>query len=251
MSSDWKQVDTLPPLEAGEVQLWRIDLAGATDLHDRFAPLLTPVEQLQASRRRTGRVQEHFSVGRACLRILLANALGLDPLSLPITTGVHGKPQLSHRNGAGIAFNVAHSKDTILIALTRTGPIGVDVEYFDRSTDIMEVAHHNFTARESGSLAAIADPQTRIKTFYRYWTRKEAVLKADGRGLIASLSSFDVAFESVNLHPVRIAESPDDQGKLFFVSDLSLGIEAAAGAIALESPDSPVRQLIFPLSRPW
>jgi 4'-phosphopantetheinyl transferase len=251
MSSDWKQVDTLPPLDSGEVQLWRIDLAGTTGLHDRFAPRLAPAEQLHASRRRAGRVQEHFSVGRACLRILLADALGLDPHSLPITAGVHGKPQLSHLNGAGIAFNVAHSKDTILIALTRTGHVGVDVEYFDRSTDIMEVAHHNFTTSESRALAAIADPQARIKTFYRYWTRKEAVLKADGRGLIASLSSFDIAFESVNLHPVRIAESPDDQGKLFFVSDLSLGIEGAAGAIALESPGSPVRQLIFPLSRPW
>ena len=124
------------------------------------------------------------------------------------------------------------------------------MEYFDRATDIMEVAHHNFTASESRTLAAIADRQIRIETFYRYWTRKEAVLKADGRGLIASLSSFDIAFESVNLHPVRIAESPDDLGKLFFVSDLSLGIEAAAGAIALESPDSPVRQLIFPQAVP-
>jgi 4'-phosphopantetheinyl transferase len=250
MSSNWKQVDILPPLEANEVQLWRIDLAGATGLHDRFAPLLTPPEQLHANRRRTGRVQEHFSVGRACLRILLGDASGLDPLSLTIATGVHGKPELSHLNGPSVTFNVAHSKDTILIALTRGGAVGVDVEYFDRSTDIMEVAHHNFTESESRSLAAIADPQARIKTFYRYWTRKEAVLKADGRGLIASLASFDISLQSVNLHPVRIAESTDDQGKLFFVSDLSLGIEAA-GAIALESPDYPIQQLIFPLSRPW
>ena len=249
MSSDWKQVDTPPPLDSGEVHLWASIWPGP-QVCATVCPASRPVEQLHASRRRAGRVQEHFSVGRACLRILLADAVGLDPHSLPITTGVHGKPQLSHRNGARIAFNVAHSKDTILIALTRTGHVGVDVEYFDRATDIMEVAHHNFTASESRTLAAIADPQIRIETFYRYWTRKEAVLKADGRGLIASLSSFDIAFESVNLHPVRMTESPDDPGKLFFVSDLSLGIEAAAGAIALGSRDCPVRQLIFP-HRPW
>jgi 4'-phosphopantetheinyl transferase len=250
MSSDWKQVDILPPLETTEVQLWRIDLAGATGLHDRFAPLLAPSEQLHANRCRPGRVQDHFSVGRACLRILLGNASGMNSRSLPISTGVHGKPELPLTNGKGIAFNVAHSGDIILIALTRSGSVGVDVEYYDRATDIMEVAQYNFTASEHRSLAAITDPHSRIKTFYRYWTRKEAVLKADGRGLIASLASFDISFESVHLHPVRISESTDDQGKLFFVSDLNLGIEAAA-AIAFESPDSPIRQLIFPLSRPW
>jgi 4'-phosphopantetheinyl transferase len=250
MSSDWKQVDILPPLETTEVQLWRIDLAGTTGLHDRFSPLLAPSEQLQAKRCRPGRVQDHFSVGRACLRILLGNASGLAPRSLLISTGVHGKPELSPIHGDSVAFNVAHSGDTILIALTHTGSVGVDVEYYDRATDIMEVAQYNFTASEHRSLAAIADPHSRIRAFYRYWTRKEAVLKADGRGLIASLASFDVPFESVHRHPVRIGESADDQRKLFFVSDLTLNTEAA-GAIAFESPESLLRQFIFPLSRPW
>jgi 4'-phosphopantetheinyl transferase len=162
---------------------------------------------------------------------------------------LHGKPELSP-NSDNIAFNVAHSEDTILIALTRTGSLGVDVEYFDRKTDIMEVAQYNFTANEHRSLELITDPLSRIRTFYRYWTRKEAVLKADGRGLIASLASFDISFQSVHLHPVRITESTENQGKLFFVSDLTLGIEAA-GAIALESPESPIQQLVFPLDQPW
>jgi 4'-phosphopantetheinyl transferase len=250
MSSDWKQVDILPPLETAEVQLWRIDLAGESGLDDLFTPLLAPPEQLHANRCRPGRVRDHFSVGRACLRILLGNAHGMDSRSLPISTGVHGKPELSPANGDSIAFNVAHSEDTILIALTRSGSVGVDVEYYNRATDIMEVSQYNFTASEHRSLAAITDPHSRSRTFYRYWTRKEAVLKADGRGLIASLASFDIPFESVHLHPVCIGESIDDQGKLFFVSDLNLGIEAA-GAIAFESPESPVRQFLFPLSHPW
>jgi 4'-phosphopantetheinyl transferase len=250
MVSDWKQIDILPPLEAGEVQLWRIDLAGATGLHNRFTKLLSPSEQLHASRYRLDQAQVHFSVGRACLRTLLGNATRLDPLSIAITTGVHGKPEAPDLNGHRVNFNVAHSKDTILIALSREGPVGVDVEYFDRPTDIMDVAKHNFTETETSSLEAIADPQTRHRTFYRYWTRKEAVLKADGRGLIASLASFDVSFESLHQHPIRMRKSTDDQGKLFFVSDLTLGIEAAA-AIALESPDYPIKQLIFPLNRLW
>jgi 4'-phosphopantetheinyl transferase len=250
MVSDWKQIEILPPLEAGEIQLWRIDLAGATGLHNRVATLLSPSEQLHASRYRLEQAKVHFSVGRACLRTLLGNASGLDPRSVTITTGVHGKPEAPNLNGHRVDLNVAHSKDTILIVLSRNGPVGVDVEYFDRPTDIMDVAKHNFTETETSSLEAIADPETRHRTFYRYWTRKEAVLKADGRGLIASLASFDVSFESVHQQPVRMTESKGDQGKLFFVSDLTLGIEAAA-AIALESPAYLVKQLIFPLNRLW
>jgi 4'-phosphopantetheinyl transferase len=250
MLSDWKKIDILPPLEAGEVQLWRIDLAGGTGLRDRFTTLLTHSEKLHASRYRLAQARDHFSIGRACLRTLLANASGLSPHSIPITTGVHGKPESQNLNGHSIAFNVAHSKHTILIVLSRNGPVGVDVEYFDRPTDIMDVAKHNFTETETNSLEAITDPDIRHKTFYRYWTRKEAVLKADGRGLIASLASFDVSFESLHQHPIRMHESTDGQGKLFFVSDLALGIEAAA-AIALESPNSPIKQLIFPVGRPW
>jgi 4'-phosphopantetheinyl transferase len=250
MLSDWKPIDPPPPLEAGEVQLWRIDLADSAGLRDRFTTLLTPSEQLHASRYRLAQARDHFSVGRACLRTLLGNLSGLDPRSITITTGVHGKPESPNLNGHSIAFNVAHSKDTILIALSRNGPVGVDVEYFDRPTDIMDVAKYNFTETETSSLEAIAAPETRHKTFYRYWTRKEAVLKADGRGLIASLASFDVSFESLHQHPIRMRESKDDQGKLFFVSDLTVGIEAAA-AIALESPDYPIKQLIFPLNLLW
>jgi 4'-phosphopantetheinyl transferase len=250
MLSDWKQIDILPPLEAGEVQLWRIDLTGDADLLNRCATFLTPSEQLHASRYRLERARDHFTIGRACLRILLGNLTGLDPRSIAITTGGHGKPALSSHNGHTVAFNVAHSEGTILIAITCDGSLGVDVEYFDRPTDFMDVAKHNFTETEINSLEAIAAPDVRSKTFYRYWTRKEAVLKADGRGLIASLASFDVSFESLHQHPIRMRESPDDQGKLFFVSDLALGIEAAA-AIALQSPDYSIKQFIFPLSRQW
>jgi 4'-phosphopantetheinyl transferase len=248
--SDWKQIDILPPLEAGEVQLWRIDLADATGLQNHLTTRLSPSEQLHASRYRLEQAQVHFSVGRACLRALLGNVSGLDPVSIAITTGVHGKPESPNLNGQRVDFNVAHSKDTILVALSRNGGVGVDVEYYDRPTDIMDVAKHNFTVTETASLEAIADPETRHQTFYRYWTRKEAVLKADGRGLIASLASFDVSFESLHQHPIRMSESKEDQGKCFFVSDLTLGIEAAA-AIALESPDYSINQLIFPLNRLW
>jgi 4'-phosphopantetheinyl transferase len=246
MLSNWIPVDVLPALKDGEVQLWQIQLSGKSGLSERYSALLSPSEQAHASRFRHGQAREHFTVGRACLKILLGNALAVDALSIKIETGPNKKPEIRLLNGDNIFFNVAHSKNTILIAFGRQGRVGVDVEYFDRLTDMMEIARSNFTEDEITSLAAIAEPEARNRVFYRFWTRKEAVAKADGRGLLLSLSSFDVSHNSTILHPVRVSEPSDRDGKLYFVSDLDLGDEAA-GAIALESPSCKVTRLIFPL----
>ena len=74
--------------------------------------------------------------------------MDLDPRGVCITKGIHGKPEAATFGGRNISFNVAHSKDTILIALNRQGAVGIDVEYLDRATDIMEVAEANFTKQD-------------------------------------------------------------------------------------------------------
>lgn len=247
MTNQWSLVNRLPPLEDREVHLWRIDLADVPSHIGGYISLLTAGEQAEASRRRIGQVRDHFTIGRACARILIGNALGMNPREINLTKGIHGKPEISAINGHAISFNLAHSQSTLLIALRRNGAIGVDVEYFDRSTDIMEVAHANFTESESKALAAITDPEEQLRTFYRYWTRKEAIGKADGRGLLLPLASFDVSFEPINSRPVPVSEPP---GKLYFVTDLDLG-DRIAGALALESHETPIRSMIFPLQFSW
>lgn len=249
MTNQWSLVNRLPPLEGHEVHLWQVDLAGAAAQANRYFSLLTANEQAEADRRSTGQVRDHFTIGRACVRVLLGNALGMDPREVILAKGAHGKPEILAMEGSTLSFNLAHSKNTLLIAIRRKGSIGVDVEYLDRATDIMEVANANFTENESKALAA-ADPETRLRTFYRYWTRKEAIGKADGRGLLLPLASFDVSFEPINSRPVSVSESPSEEGKRYFVTDLDLG-DGAAGALALESHEAPVRSLIFPLQSSW
>lgn len=248
LTNQWSPVPHLPPLEDDEVHLWRIDLADVASHALRYTSLLTSEEQAEAGRR-IGQRRDHFTIGRACIRVLIGNALRMDPREIALVKGNHGKPEISAIEGVPLSFNLAHSKNTLLFAIRRKGAIGVDLEYFDRATDIMEVAHANFTERESKTLAA-ADPETRRRTFYRYWTRKEAIGKADGRGLLLPLASFDVSFEPINSRPVPVCEYPGEPGKLYFVSDLTLG-EKVAGALALESYEAPVRSLIFPLQSSW
>jgi 4'-phosphopantetheinyl transferase len=247
MPDQWSSVHALPPLEFGEVQIWRINLVDATNPPQGDPSFLNATEQATAARRRIGRTRDHFTIGRTCLKILLGNTLGADPSQIILEQGLQGKPEIPALSGSSLQFNVAHSKDTILIALSHQTPVGVDVEYIDQATDIMEVAHANFTENETASLAAIADLKTRRLVFYSYWTRKEAIVKADGRGLLLPLTSFDVFGESMESQPVRVNEPADKKPKDYFVSDLDLGPEAV-GALALESPGCRLRRLIFPLA---
>jgi 4'-phosphopantetheinyl transferase len=246
MPDNWIPVDLLPPLKRDEVQLWRIELNPSAALVDSYAQFLSADEQIIAKRRRAGETRDHFTLGRACLRILLGNALGIKPENANIANGPHGKPEIASVGGSKISFNVAHSKNTVLIALGLQGAMGVDIEYFDRSTDIIEVAQANFTAAENHSLAVISDTDERLRTFYRYWTRKEAIGKADGRGLLLPMATFDVSFGSMDSHPVAINDPASQQSKLYFVSDLNCG-EHAAGALALESSECRIQRLSFPL----
>jgi 4'-phosphopantetheinyl transferase len=247
MLNSWNSVRALPRLQTDEVQLWRIDLQETTSLLEPYSSLLNDKERAKSLRYRTGRPQEHFAIGRACLRALLGANLEADPRTITIASGPHGKPEAAPVGGNNISFNVAHSKDKILIALSREGSIGVDVEHIDPSTDIMEVAQANFTGKEVATLSALSDSDARLRTFYTYWTRKEAFAKAEGRGLLLPLSSFEIAFDSMHHHPVEVDDATGNGKKRFFLSDLDLGDEAA-GALALPSPNLRITSLIFPLS---
>jgi 4'-phosphopantetheinyl transferase len=247
MFSLWRSVDVLPPLETREVQLWRIELDNASDLIGHYTSHLTSFEKADAGRRRAGETRNHFAIGRACLRILLGHTLGIAPHDISLRAGEHGKLEIGGSVGKKLSFNVAHSNNTILIAIGYRDAIGVDVEYLDRTTDLMEVAHANFTRGEIAALEAAVSPEIRRKTFYTYWTRKEAVGKADGRGLLISLASLDVSLGSMSNNSVRLLNSDNDGSKEYFVSDIDLG-NRSVGALALDSPDCDIFQLLFPLA---
>jgi 4'-phosphopantetheinyl transferase len=244
MSDEWNSVQVLSPLEDDELQLWRVELADAAGMLPAYTSLLTPEEQDRANRRRAGQVRDQFVLARACLRILLGGELLIDPRKVPILENPHGKPETPVMNGRSVSYNVAHSQGIILIALCRRGAVGVDVEHLDRATDIMEVAQASFTPNETMKLAALEDPDHRRRAFYRCWTQKEAVVKADGRGLSLSLSTFEVPIHSAQSAPVRVAEAPGETEKLYFVSEVPVGDQAVA-AIALESVKYRIKLLTF------
>lgn len=152
--------------------------------------LLDPAEQVRAQRFLHAADRERFIAGHGFLRRLLGLYLGIRPQDVVMLRGEFGKPYLAD---AALHFNLSDTKDAILVALAEQ-PVGADIETMRRRTDHERVADHYFTPRETASIRAATDGKRR---FLELWTRKEAVLKASGVGLMDDLHSLEVG-EAVN-----------------------------------------------------
>jgi 4'-phosphopantetheinyl transferase len=109
-------------------------------------------------------------------------------------TGVNGKPFLAAAPAAGnIQFNLSHSREVVLLAVTRGREIGVDVECVDEGFAFGEVAKRFFSGKEVSMLRALPSEFQR-ETFYKCWTSKEAFLKAKGTGLSGELDEVEILF---------------------------------------------------------
>jgi 4'-phosphopantetheinyl transferase len=132
-------------------------------------------------------------VSRARQREILADYLQLRPDQLRFEYGDLGKPRLSAaQGGKGLHFNLSNSHELALLAVASDRELGVDVEYLDRRTDGAAIARRFFAPREKQFLEQ-SPPAERQATFFRCWTRKEAVLKAFGVGLTFPLDRVEVS----------------------------------------------------------
>jgi 4'-phosphopantetheinyl transferase len=103
----------------------------------------------------------------------------------------HGKPEVADRTGHELQFNLSHSHDLAVYAITRRRRIGVDIERV-REMAVNAMAHLVFSPDEQETLSALPRSEA-IQTFLAGWTRKEAYVKARGEGFAIPFNSFEVS----------------------------------------------------------
>jgi 4'-phosphopantetheinyl transferase len=159
--------------------------------------------------------RRRFLVSHANLRILLGRYCGCEARAIAFETNEFGKPALKNgRSAETLRFNLSHSGDVGLLAATRVAEIGADVEYV-RPIE-QEVAHAHFSRRELAELETLQGTEW-LTGFFNCWTRKEALLKAEGCGLNLSLDGFDVSLlpgEPAMLRDVRASVGMSRKWKL-------------------------------------
>lgn len=194
-------------LAESEVHVWSLPLDLPLPRQDQAAAALSPAERERAARFALPQARRRFIAGRGQLRELLGRYLERDPATLEFESGPHGKPALAGAAAAsGLQFNLAHSDNLALLAVTRSGPVGVDLERIRPLPDIPRLVARFFSPRENAAFQALR-AQEQTAAFFNLWTRKEAWLKATGEGIGQLLAQVEVSF--VPGEPVRLLSLPD------------------------------------------
>jgi 4'-phosphopantetheinyl transferase len=163
--------------------VWRIGLEQSVTCLQGLRKILSPEEQARLESYRVELDGRRFLIGRALARMAAAAYWEGDPARISISLGEHGKPGfLQRKETSSLFFNVAHSGDWILLALSQAGEVGVDVEQIRLETDWQAIARRMFSPGEN-DLLQHADPEIQRRLFFQIWTRREARLKALGTGL--------------------------------------------------------------------
>jgi 4'-phosphopantetheinyl transferase len=111
------------------------------------------------------------------------------PNEIEFKLGEFGKPKLTNSN---LDFNLSHSKNKAIIAISKHLQLGIDIEYIDENIKAKEIAKNFFSNEEIKQLYALKD-ENLADGFFAIWSKKEAFIKAIGTGLTFPLESFDVS----------------------------------------------------------
>jgi 4'-phosphopantetheinyl transferase len=154
--------------------------------------LLSDAERTRAARFRSPLHADRYVVAHGRLRQLLASLAGVAATAIEFTAGTDGKPAMAGAAAAsGLQFNLSHSGGFGLVGWSWRREIGVDVEVWRSMRDEEALVRRYFSRHEIAAWEAVPSGE-RQEAFFNLWTRKEAYVKALGRGLGLPLHSFDV-----------------------------------------------------------
>lgn len=198
-------------LSANEIHLWIVQdqLVGDSQLSE-FMHLLAPEELSRYQRFLFERDKRQFLITRAALRCALSEYFSdVAPSEWTFLRNDYGRPYVSNpQYASAIQFNLSHADGMIVLAISQSGDLGVDVENLSRSCEPASLAKRFFSASEATALLRMSEPDQRDR-FFDLWTLKEAYIKACGMGLAIPLGSFSFGFVA-NEHSIEFESERED-----------------------------------------
>lgn len=169
-----------------------------------FSSVLSEDELSRMKRFYFERDRHQFLLTRYLVRNMLSHYFPvMEPRDWRFSYSKLGKPFIDSKIlGNSFSFNISHTRELIVCAVAPCRHVGIDIELPGLKQDVLGIADHYFSDREKEFLRR----QSKLKKekyFYRFWTLKEALLKAEGKGLSIGLDkiSFDISRKpTVYLH---------------------------------------------------
>jgi len=220
-------------LADNEVHVWRAQLELPLSRVEELRGILTDDELDSANRFSFEIDRQRFIAARGTLRSILSRYITIDPRHLRFYYNQYGKPFLAPEFSSYLLnFNLSHAGSMALYAITRNMEIGVDVERVRADFEYEEIAERFFSANEVAILRTIPT-EKKLEAFYNCWTRKEAYIKAHGKGLSLPLDSFDVSFAPWEPSIILITKDESQESSHWTLLDLKPG-PGYVGAVAVK-----------------
>ncbi|MEN6375768.1 MAG: 4'-phosphopantetheinyl transferase superfamily protein [Smithella sp.] len=229
----WKAPPPRFLLPKKNVHIWRavLDLPGQNVAALKRS--LSEDEMIKADRFRFERDRNRFISTRGILRLILAGYLCVEPGYIRFCYEKDGKPRLQNLSGrANITFNLSHSEGLALYVFSRGIEAGIDLERIRHFPEMEEIVEQFFSEKERAVFGALPVCEKKEK-FFQWWTRKEALMKAMGKGLSYPLGRIDFLPTNGKLfESFKMSKSEKEQTK-WLLWDL-IPAEEFAGAVVME-----------------
>jgi len=178
-------------LATNEIHIWVTkpeELLGNDELLSTYSTLLTATELAKQQRYKFAKDRHDALITRAFIRDLLSYYADVAPQDWQFEKGNKDKPEVINCP-LPLRFNISHTKNLIICAVTLEDDIGCDVENTGRNNNVLAIAERYFSSKEIDELFALPEAQQRNR-FFDYWTLKESYIKAWGLGLAIPLADF-------------------------------------------------------------
>ena len=222
-------------LELG-VDVWTAQFNQSRTVLAGCVAALCPSEIDRASRFATAELRSQFAFNHGTLRYILSCYTHESPELLKFDSGPYGKPLLRSQ---ACCFNVTHSGLLMVCAVSRIAPVGIDIEHIREMPDMVAIANGHFAPGECERLGALP-ALYRTRGFFECWTRKEAFIKATGRGLSQGLHHFEVTFGPEVVPRVVRLDGRSDAPEQWELHTFDLP-EDYCGAVAVRARDIRLR----------
>ena len=178
-------------IETDTIHVWHGTLDITNEQSEAMMAILSEKEQEKANRFHFPHHRLHYIAAHYHFRKLIAMYANCEPSMIQFGSNQFRKPILLAPSDTGLQFNMSHSDNVVIFGFGLHHELGIDIE-ISRTKRDLELIAESFAPSEIAKLAMLQGSE-KSDAFYRIWTRKEAVMKATGRGLALSLSSFTVS----------------------------------------------------------
>ncbi len=246
----------LPGASQDSIDLWWVPVpdVSVTSLYSHYHHVLSAGEHQRFLSQRLPKGQLQFLITRIVLRHLFSvYHPDTRPAQWMFGKSETGRPQIDVSQSS-LQFNLTHTSKLLLIAMTGSGAPGVDAEVLGRNVDVAEIAQRYFSHAEALQIVDAA-PEQRNELFLRFWTLKEAAVKATGLGLSRALRRFSFTSPMArNFLFTDYCGRDGDEGKTF--GFWSTTVDQHVVGVCLATPDSKSveavrinsRRLVWPTS---